>query len=925
MEFVVLLLLFGVVAYRLNRRLKAQAREIAELRGVIARLAEGLPPTADTTGADVAAATAVAPMVADTLPAAEPEPEQVIQPPPEPLPPSAPGRSRWRDLEESLASRWLTWLGGGAVALAAAFFIKLSVDYGWVGPGVRVTLGELGGLGLMIGGEWLRRRPAQRAIAAMRPDHVPPALTAAGLFVAFASLYGGYALFHLFDPLVAFAGLTALSLLGIALSLLQGPFIAALGLLAGYVTPLLIASDDPSAWGLFAYLLALNGAGTAVVLYRRWRWLGWGALAGAALWPLLWLIASFGSDDALPTGLYLLLTTALFLMPAALGVADAEAPAVDPPSGDGWRAMVPAWILPRRRHPADRLAVTATALFGLLVAALSWSDQHGGASLTALAAFAALAIAVGWRRERIAIVAWIAGGTVLLALAPWDLPGVAPLPAALDAAGQPVVVAQPLDYPGEVLRFLWTGAGFALLFGAGGFAALWRARRAALWASLSALVPLALLTLAYAHVEPPQIEVDLPAVGWPAAALVLAALLVGATTGLARHRHRPGVTLGMAAYAAGAVGAITLGATMTLREAWLTVALAAQVPVLAWLERRLGLRELRGIALLVAVAVLVRLAVNPYVLDYQGYGWIAYGYGLPALGFLLAARWMRESESGPSGANDPVVMVLEAGALIFITAMLALAVHRWTTGGLTEAPSTLVEVSLHSLCWLGLALFLAVERRWRSRPVAVWGRRILAGLAAVTVISLQLLVLNPLWTDEAVGQWPVVNHLLLAYGAPALLGAAFLRLDPPPAGVARVAAPILILLLIAAELALEIRRAFQGPVLSGSMMSNAEWYGYSAGFLLFAVMILVLALRFGWGWMRHAGMALLLAVVAKVFLSDMQVLEGMFRVVSFLGLGGCLIGIGYLYQRLLRPPAPLSDGGPGGAPLADDLLDQRTH
>ena len=83
-------------------------------------------------------------------------------------------------------------------------------------------------------------------------------------------------------------------------------------------------SDHPDAWGLFAYLLALNGAGMAVVLYRGWRWLGWGALAGAALWPLVWMIDPWRSGDALPTGLYLLLTSALFLVPAMLGVLDQD-------------------------------------------------------------------------------------------------------------------------------------------------------------------------------------------------------------------------------------------------------------------------------------------------------------------------------------------------------------------------------------------------------------------------------------------------------------------------------------------------------------------------------------------------------------------------------------------------------------------------
>jgi len=68
-----------------------------------------------------------------------------------------------------------------------------------------------------------------------------------------------------------------------------------------------------------------------------------------------------------------------------------------------------------------------------------------------------------------------------------------------------------------------------------------------------------------------------------------------------------------------------------------------------------------------------------------------------------------------------------------------------------------------------------------------------------------------------------------------------------------------------------------------------------------------------------------------VFLSDMSDLEGMYRVASFLGLGLSLVGTGWLYQRLLRPPSTGTPSEPE-PPLpptqvlpTEDLLDQRTH
>ena len=52
---------------------------------------------------------------------------------------------------------------------------------------------------------------------------------------------------------------------------------------------------------------------------------------------------------------------------------------------------------------------------------------------------------------------------------------------------------------------------------------------------------------------------------------------------------------------------------------------------------------------------------------------------------------------------------------------------------------------------------------------------------------------------------------------------------------------------------------------------------------------------------RLASAAVVLITIGKVFLLDLAVLEGFFRALSFIGLGLVLVGIGWLYQRLLFP------------------------
>src|SRR5581483_7938861 len=113
-------------------------------------------------------ATAAAEQPAASAPATAPA--SVAPRPVAPPPSLAPKRPR-ASLEQRLGAQLFVWIGGIAFVLAAAFFFKFSVDRGWIGPQVRVTLGALFGIALLVGGEVLRK-PALR---------ISQALSAAGV------------------------------------------------------------------------------------------------------------------------------------------------------------------------------------------------------------------------------------------------------------------------------------------------------------------------------------------------------------------------------------------------------------------------------------------------------------------------------------------------------------------------------------------------------------------------------------------------------------------------------------------------------------------------------------------------------------------------------------------------------------------------
>jgi len=102
---------------------------------------------------------------------------------------------------------------------------------------------------------------------------------------------------------------------------------------------------------------------------------------------------------------------------------------------------------------------------------------------------------------------------------------------------------------------------------------------------------------------------------------------------------------------------------------------------------------------------------------------------------------------------------------------------------------------------------------------------------------------------------------------------------------------------------LEVRHAFRGSVIYwsffGRTISDGEWYSYSAAWLVYGAALLAAGIRLRIAVLRWASLTVIALAVAKVFLIDMSALTGLWRALSFLGLGGCLIALGWAYQRFV--------------------------
>jgi uncharacterized membrane protein len=189
------------------------------------------------------------------------------------------------------------------------------------------------------------------------------------------------------------------------------------------------------------------------------------------------------------------------------------------------------------------------------------------------------------------------------------------------------------------------------------------------------------------------------------------------------------------------------------------------------------------------------------------------------------------------------------------------------------------------------------------------GARIIAGLSFLAIYLGLLSFQNPFFSGEPILGGRYINLLTLGYLVPAVLaGILAVVYQKTRNETYRGVAGITAIVLAMAYLTLQVRFLFQGPQLDRFGASDAELYTYSAVWLAFSVLLLLIGIVRQSKPVRLASAAVMLATIAKVFFIDLAGLTGVWRALSFIGLGAVLVGIGLLYQRLLFPkrPAPLA-------------------
>jgi uncharacterized membrane protein len=851
---------------RCERRIAELERELARLRGasVVARAVEPQAPEVPAVALVVAAPPAAAGDDASSAPlpsfAPPPLPSAALAPVATRRAPRAepPPRRTLEDLERVMGVAVLGRIGVAALLLAAGYFAQLA--YRHVGPTARVlSIYGLSAL-LVAGGFWSRARVAPAYVAILWGGGVAAAYLAG---VVARLSYG------LVSWPVALALLAAACAMGQALAAASRT--RALGVVAivgAFAAPALAGVTGDPRTVLLVYLLSLHAWATALEWRRGWEGLRILGVVGTVAVAAGWASRHAGVDAS--TYVHVHLYVAGLLLPEALAAWRGK-----PLSIAGGLAVAVAWA--------------AEAV--LLVPAL---DRH---VVTGYALLAGLALA---------------GGAGILSLRRRPLDGfgrhLARLGLVLGVVGAALVWAPYSSDRVSEAQVLVSVAAAAVL-------AVALCRRFATGEGAAALASLVSTAWCLASDRPtPLTAVALV----PAAALVLGA------------RRAPfriaGLVLAVLATFAGLVPPRTGDAGEWLAAAFLgAAALAAAVRALSRHRADLATaRAVEPVLALVAVAwaaVSFRGALAPVGVPFGNPGTIA------AIALAGAAALARPWQAG-AGGGEPY-RIASAATLVGVVALAlwreldALAVDALSLAGRGLARTALLA---------GLAAAVAaVGRRTRSEALAVVAT---LGFAAAAVFAFHaappadpLFYAGHVAVLAAAGAVAAVLLPVPMRGAvaPGLLSAAVLWLDllfghAPAASVALGNVRFLSALLVAAALAFAAGRAAPRSAAAVGGRVAAVVLLYLAGLAEVRDAVAPMALAWQRAWtsvystvaaaavlatgfrtrlpeLRWTALAGFAAVIAKVGLLDLSMLDTPYRILVTAVLGGVLLLAAYGYAR----------------------------
>lgn len=214
--------------------------------------------------------------------------------PPKPPKPSSTNSDETIDFgfsEIGVGQKWMLIVGVLFIVLGIAFFLKYAFDNNWISPTGQVILAYLAGMSLIGVGEGFRRKELQ---------NFGLYLIGSGIATFYVTTYSAFQIYRpkvIEEPVIAFGIMVLVTILDCTLAVIYDTkWLAVLGLIGGFLTPVLVSTGQDQQVALMTYMALLNFGILSVGLFKRWKLLNY--LGFVSTWLLFsgWFMGFYSAD-----------------------------------------------------------------------------------------------------------------------------------------------------------------------------------------------------------------------------------------------------------------------------------------------------------------------------------------------------------------------------------------------------------------------------------------------------------------------------------------------------------------------------------------------------------------------------------------------------------------------------------------------------
>ena len=449
---------------------------------------------------------------------------------------------------------------------------------------------------------------------------------------------------------------------------------------------------------------------------------------------------------------------------------------------------------------------------------------------------------------------------------------------------------------------------FAFLYIAGGYLLQVRSKEPLIWAGLIAASSIGYYFLGYYKLQ----NTELTPTFWSALALAFAAfstcLLQDITKRIPENYFRKQHL--MSVYAAMGTAFLSIALVISLPREFLSVALAAQLFAVTWINTKVEVKALRGIACILACAFgFLLIPQLIFLIQLTAYSlievrlilqsgipiidWPIFQLGLPAMFFALGSYLLRTQRDDELVQSFEIASISLIGVMGYYIIRHAFHINEdvlFVTAGFIER-----GVITNILFIYGL-LCLWIGKKFTRQAILLSGF-VLSVVATFRIGYFDLFIYNPLWSLQDIGSIPIFNALLLTYGFPILW--TWLALQNTEKEKWNKYGYAFILLLFFVLISFNVRQIFHGEYLNRGETSSAEIYTYSIVWMIFGMLLLFFGTMLQKRIIRIASLIVIISTIGKVFLYDASELQGLLRVSSFFALGLSLLGVSWFYGQFV--------------------------